>query len=420
MADGFPGTFYEEGPGISRAAGYTSPVLRAALLLACLVLAACDGHSGDGASHDDLRDRPAAGGEALPDVALVQAYPGLKFDRPVWLGVAPGDTKRLYVVSQPGTIYRFAKEGSPADAEVYLDVASRTYTGHNEEGLLALAFHPKYPENGHFYVWSSRNKPRRHVLSRFTVAKGKDVADPASEKVLIEITKRYGNHNGSTLLFGKDGYLYFSVGDEGAANDPHNNGQNLGSWFGKVHRIDVDREEKGRPYGIPADNPFVKVKDARPEVWAYGLRNVWRMSFDRETGDLWGGDVGQNRWEEIDVIVKGGNYGWRIREGNHAFANDETKATLIDPVIDYAGDDGHSVTGGYVSRGKKLKKLAGAYIYADYVSGKIWALRWDGKKVTAWREILSQPRNIASFGEDHDGELYLCVFDGRIYRLEEK
>ncbi|MCE9583276.1 MAG: PQQ-dependent sugar dehydrogenase, partial [Planctomycetes bacterium] len=244
-----------------------------------------------------------------------------------------------------------------------------------------------------------------------------DKADPASETVLIEIEKPFGNHDGSTVAFGPDGFLYFSVGDGGAGGDPFKNGQNLGAWLAKIHRIDVDHTDGAKPYAIPKDNPFVKTPDARPETWAYGLRNVWRMSFDRKTGELWAGDVGQDKFEEIDLIVKGGNYGWRIREGLHGFSDDDSKATLIDPVIEYSHKEGQSITGGFVYRGKAMKNMEGAYIYADYVSGTIWALRHDGTKVTAWKEVLRQPKNIASFGEDPDGEIYVCCFDGKIYRL---
>ncbi|MBI2923490.1 MAG: PQQ-dependent sugar dehydrogenase [Planctomycetes bacterium] len=348
---------------------------------------------------------------------MVQAFPGLDFDRPLWIGTPPDKSRRLFVVEQGGCIYSFKPATGARNADLFLDVSGRVYRGHNEEGLLALAFHPKYAENGFLYVWFSAKNPRRHVLARFTAKD--DRADPGSEFIILQIEKPYGNHNGSTLLFGSDGFLYFSVGDGGSGGDPHRNGQDLSGWLAKIHRIDVDGRDPGKNYAVPKDNPFVKLKDARPETWAFGLRNVWRMSFDRKTGDLWAGDVGQNKYEEVDVVTKGGNYGWRIREGSHPFSNDRTESTLLDPVIEYGTEDGHSVTGGYVYRGEKLKRLQGAYVYADYVSGKIWALRWDGKKVTAWREILHQPKNIASFGEDADGELYLCVFDGRIYRLEE-
>lgn len=352
---------------------------------------------------------------------MVPAFPALEFERPVWLTMPPDDSKRFFVVAQDGVVYHFKPDQAVKDTTVFLDISKKVFRGHNEEGLLCLAFHPKYKENGSFFVWYSRNEPRRHVLSRFQVSKtdaGK--ADPASETILLEIEKPFGNHDGATLVFGPDGFLYFSVGDGGAGGDPQKNGQNLSSWLAKIHRIDVDHEDGKKPYSVPKDNPFVNTPGARPETWAYGLRNVWRMSFDRKTGELWAADVGQDKFEEVDVIVKGGNYGWRIREGLHEFNVVETQATLIDPVIEYSHKEGQSITGGYVYRGKAMKGLVGAYIYADYVSGTIWALRYDGKQVTAWKTLLEQPKNIATFGEDPDGELYVCCFDGKLYRLEQK
>jgi len=272
------------------------------------------------------------------------------------------------------------------------------------------------------------------VVSQFqTRADDPNRADPDSERVILEVEQPWGNHNGSTVLFGPDGYLYISLGDGGAANDPLGSGQDLSTLLGTILRIDVDRQDDGRAYAIPADNPFVHRPGARGEIWAWGLRNVWRMSFDRETGDLWAGDVGQNRWEEIDLITKGGNYGWNIREGRHAFKAAASAEALIDPVVEYPQRRGReiiglSVTGGYVYRGDRLAGLRGAYIYGDYVTGRIWALRYADGEVLAHREIYtpSTPVYIASFGEGPDGELYICGFDnlngrpggrGRLYRL---
>lgn len=396
---------------------------RLALPLLIAALAACDSR-GDGSSHDAFREKPPAppaGGPdqpEIPKVRLVDAFPRLSFERPVWILPSPDDTGRLFVVEQDGRVSWFRPDPAPSRTETFLDIRGKAFRGHNEEGLLCLAFHPKFAENGLFFVWYSATKPHRHVLSRFRAPNPADgPADAASEKVFLEIPKIYGNHNGSTLLFGKDGFLYFSVGDGGAAGDPKRAGQDLGSWFAKIHRIDVDREDGSKPYSVPKDNPYVDAAGARPETWAWGLRNVWRMSFDRETGDLWAGDVGQDKYEEVDRIAKGGNYGWRIREGLHAFSSEKPAGTLVDPVVDYGRKDGASITGGYVYRGKSIPALAGAYVYADYVTGTVWALRHDGKGVTAWREILRQPKNIASFGEDRDGELFVCCFDGKIYRL---
>ena len=403
--------------------------------LVCLVLG-CDGASGgSGSSHPDAQavngsvDATTMTDESLPTVGLSQAFPRLTFTRPVYLTHAGDGTDRLFLLDQRGRILAFENRPDVAEAKEFLDLRPKVHMGHNEEGLLALAFHPKYSQNGQFYVYYSASEPRRGVLSRFTVsADDPDQADPSSEQVILEVQQPYANHNGSTVLFGPDGYLYISFGDGGYANDPHNNGQDLSTLLGTILRIDVDHREAGRNYAIPKDNPFVNRPEARGEIWAYGLRNVWRMSFDRETGDLWAADIGQNKWEEIDLIVKGGNYGWNIREGNHEFKPRETAEPLIDPVVEYPRGDGLSVTGGYVYRGDRIPQLRGAYIYADYVSGKIWALRYQDGEVTAHREIFSGRRRtyVTSFGEGPNGELYLCAFDsldgrggstGRLYQL---
>lgn len=382
----------------------------------------------------------ATASQSLPTVRLSRAFPRLRFLRPVFLTHAGDGSNRLFVVEQAGRIRVFESRPDVKAARVFLDIRSIVRgpppEGHNEEGLLALAFHPQYRKNGHLFVYYSASRPRRGVLSRFTVsADDPDQADPASEQVILQVEQPWGNHNGATVLFGPDGYVYLSLGDGGLANDPLGSGQDLSTLLGTILRIDVDHQENGRPYAIPKDNPFVNQPGARGEIWAYGLRNVWRMSFDRETGDLWAGDVGQNAWEEIDLIVKGGNYGWNIREGAHPFRSGESTGPLIDPVVEYPQRSGRrviglSVTGGYVYRGDRLAGLKGAYIYADYVTGRIWALRYADGRVAAHREIFTPrpPVFISSFGEGPDGELYICAFDsadgrgggtGRIYRLVE-
>ena len=373
-----------------------------------------------------------AGAATLPAVTVSRAFPRLAFNRPVFLTHAHDD--RLFVLEQRGRIRVFPNDPDIDTAAVFLDIRERVYMGHNEEGLLALDFHPDYTDNGFFYVYYSASHPRRGVLSRFSVDPADpNRADPDSEQVILKVEQPWGNHNGATVLFGPDGYLYISLGDGGAANDPHGNGQDLSTLLATVLRIDVDKTDEGLDYAIPPDNPFVGRPDARGEIWAYGLRNVWRMSFDRETGELWAGDVGQNRWEEIDLIVRGGNYGWNIREAAHSFKRDVSPGPVIDPVVEYPQRNGReiiglSVTGGYVYRGPGLPGLEGAYIYGDYVTGRIWALRYAGGEVTEHREIFRPPPSlyIASFGEDAEGELYICSFDahdgrgggrGRIYRL---
>lgn len=356
---------------------------------------------------------------AIPDVRMVPAFPDLEFDRPLYLTHANDTSDRLFVVEQPGRIHVLPGARDTNSSRVFLDITKRVRTVHNEEGLLALAFAPDYPQSGHFFVYYSASDPRRGVLSRFSVSgSDRNSADAASEKVILEVDQPYGNHNGASVIFGPDGYLYLSLGDGGSAGDPHGHGQNLGTLLGSILRIDVTPDDTTRPFSIPPDNPFIGVAGARGEIWAYGLRNVWRMSFDRQTGELWAGDVGQNKWEEIDLIVRGGNYGWNVREGAHDYRPAATKATLIDPVIEYGRYEGASVTGGYVYRGARFPGLQGVYLYADFVTGTIWGLRHSQGKLIESKALLEQPNNISSFGEDARGELYVTCFDGRIYRIE--
>jgi glucose/arabinose dehydrogenase len=364
-------------------------------------------------------------------VTMKLAYPELTVQRPVWLCEAPDGSGRIFLVEQGGKILILPRERTGKEASVFLDITDRKPYASNEEGLLALAFHPQFKSNGKFYIFYTQQNPRRNRLCELQVDKSdKNRADLSTERLLLEVPKPYPNHNGSTLLFGPDGYLYFSAGDGGSGNDPHNNGQSLKTWLGKIHRIDVDSRTGDLPYGIPKDNPFVgKGEGVREEIWAYGLRNVWRMSFDRQTGELWAGDVGQNKFEEVDIIEKGGNYGWRIREGFHAFATNDPPATvkLIDPVFEYDRKLGNSMTGGFVYRGKRLPSLVGTYLCADFTTGRIFAVKRENGKVIQSGVLFSQPkgliplRNIASFGEDARGELYILVFEGaangRIYEL---
>jgi glucose/arabinose dehydrogenase len=239
----------------------------------------------------------------------------------------------------------------------------------------------------------------------------------------MRIKQPFWNHNGGTVEFGPDGYLYVGLGDGGAANDPLGNGQNLETLLGSILRIDVDRQQEGRPYAIPPDNPFVEAPGARPEIWAYGLRNVWRLSFDEPTGTMWAADVGQNLWEEINIIRRGGNYGWNLREGMHPFGDDGSgpRPDLIEPVWEYHHDIGKSITGGMVYRGDRVPALRGYYLYADYVSGRFWALRYDHdqQRVVENRPIRSgESKPIVTFGEDETGEVYCSDAFGMIYMFE--
>jgi len=351
------------------------------------------------------------------------AFPRLRFERPVTIAYAPDGTNRLFVVEQHGVIHVFPNRPDVDRTAIFQDIREVVSRDHNEEGLLGLAFHPRYKENGRFFVYYS-TKPRASVISAFRVSsKDPNRADRDSEEVLMTIEQPYGNHNGGSMEFGPDGYLYIGLGDGGSANDPHGHGQNLKTLLGSILRIDVDHRDPGRAYAIPKDNPFVARDDARGEIWAYGLRNVWRLTFDRVTGDLWVGDVGQNRYEEVDIIVRGGNYGWKLREGFHPFDPDAetTGEPLIDPVAEYFRHEGMSVTGGYVYRGRRLPEYYGAYFYADYVTGNLWALRVNERhELTENRKVARTNLNIAAFGEDEAGEMYLAAFDGRIHQLRRR
>jgi glucose/arabinose dehydrogenase len=351
-----------------------------------------------------------------------RVFPKLRFERPLEFTYAPDGSQRVFVVEQHGVIHVFENRNDVEKTTVFLDIHEVVSREGNEEGLLGLAFHPKYPDNGEFFVYYS-TKPRASVISRFRVSKD----DPAravreSEEELMRIEQPYSNHNGGSMKFGPDGYLYIGLGDGGAGGDPHGHGQNLGTLLGSMLRIDVDHKDPGKAYAIPNDNPFVRRPGARGEIWAYGLRNVWRLSFDRKTGDLWVGDVGQDRYEEVDRIVRGGNYGWKLREGLHPFDPQarQTGSKLIDPLAEYGRSEGASVTGGVVYRGARLPEYEGAYFYGDFVSGNVWILRFDGRKVTENRKVASTGLPISAFGEDAQGELYFTAFDGHLYQFRQR
>jgi glucose/arabinose dehydrogenase len=337
--------------------------------------------------------------------------------RPIVLTHAGDGSNRIFLATQHGAIHVFPNDQATKETKVFLDLTDRVRYDDktNEEGFLGLAFHPRYKQTGEFFVFYTPRKEKLvNVVSRFRVSKSDpDRADPDSEEEVLRFKKPFWNHDGGTIAFGPDGMLYVTHGDGGAANDPHDNGQDLGSLLGKVHRIDVNRKENGKNYAVPKDNPFVGVAGARPEVWAYGLRNVWRMAFDHKTGKLWAGDVGQNLYEEIDVIERGGNYGWSRREGLHPFGARGVGVNkgMIDPIWEYHHEVGKSITGGTVYRGARLPELAGHYLYADYVTTKIWALRYDDGqgRVVANRPIPDRRLPILSFGEDEAGEVFLLT-----------
>lgn len=348
--------------------------------------------------------------------------------RPIVLTHAGDGSDRIFMATQRGVIHTFPNNPQVKKSQIFLDIQDRVIykDNQNEEGFLGLAFHPNYKKTGEFFVYYTTKKASHtSVVSRFRVSKeDPNRADPSSEEEILRVPQPFWNHNGGTIAFGTDGKLYIALGDGGAANDPFNNGQKLSTWLGAILRIDIDNKDKGLNYAIPKDNPFVNRKGAKPEIWAYGLRNVWRMAFDHKTGDCWVGEVGQNVWEEINIVTSGGNYGWNLRESFHPFGAKGVgpRKDLIDPIWEYHHDLGKSVTGGHVYRGKKIAELQGMYLYADYVTGLVWGLKYDKSKnkVVANRRIDSPKIPILSFGEDEKGESYFLTTSttGRgIYRL---
>jgi glucose/arabinose dehydrogenase len=339
-------------------------------------------------------------------------------ERPVGLAHAGDGSERLFVIEQAGTI-RVIQEGTVLP-DPFLNIRDRVGSQGSEQGLLGLAFHPDYTGNGYFYVnYTDMNGDT--VIARFQVSgDGANRADTDSEARLLHIPQPYANHNGGVVAFGPDGYLYLGLGDGGSAGDPFGNAQSLNSLLGKILRLDVDG---GEPYAIPPDNPFA-AGGGLPEIWAYGLRNPWRFAFDRQTGDLYIGDVGQNQWEEIDFLPAGSppgaNFGWDYLEGTHPYeGSPPAGANQIDPISEYPHRLGCSVTGGHVYRGL-LEAWNGVYLCGDYCSGHIWGLVRDG--AGAWQVdlLFEAVGQIASFGEDEAGELYLVDHSGTIYILAQR
>ena len=367
-------------------------------------------------------------GHAHAQYALQDAFPALPaFSLPVEL-VHPGDgTDRLFVVEQRGRIYVFDNTASVTTRRLFLNLSDVVSASGGETGLLGLAFHPSHASNGSFYVYytSSRSDSLQSYVSRFRVsATDPDSAVRSSEVILLTADQPFENHNGGKIAFGPDGYLYISLGDGGSANDPLNNGQSLTTLLGKILRIDVDVQEPPLSYGIPSTNPFAAdTQGFRREIYAYGLRNPWKFSFDDETGALWAGDVGQGAREEIDTIVVGGNYGWRLMEGMICTPGVnptcQDTAGLLPPVWDYSRSAGDvSVTGGYVYRGAAMSELTGTYVYGDFASGRVWALTPDGVNPATNELLLDTPHQISTFGIDRQGEMYVVAYgSGKIYRL---
>ena len=388
---------------------------------------------------------------ALPTIEMHPAFPKLTLKRTLWMSEPPDGSGRMFIVQQEGVILITQKGTDGGQSKEFLNITDRKPFVDNEEGLLSLAFHPGFKTNGLFYIYYNQQNPqtgslypRRSIISEFKVsATDAGKADLSSERILLEVPQPFGNHKGGQVSFGPDGYLYIALGDGGAACDPFGSGQNTATLLAKILRLDVNKRSeiqigdvhKTLPYAIPADNPFVGEPDmsglgARKEIWAYGLRNVWRYSWDRQTGDLYAGDVGQDLWEEVDLIVKGANYGWNVREGFHHFKPGPKWAQYDEPILEYPHRTdlapqckfpkhsiGLCVVGGYVYRGTRFPSLQGVYLYADYNLGTVWGLRYEHGKVTEYGTLLQQPKNISSFAEDADGELYILALDAGIYSI---
>jgi glucose/arabinose dehydrogenase len=350
------------------------------------------------------------------NVSLEQVGSG--FEQPLYLTHAGDGSGRVFVVEKRGRVSLL--EDGERVTPAFLDIVSKVQSNGYEQGLLGLAFHPNYEENGFFFIYYTDRQTNNQVVSRFTVsADDPNAADVNSEKEILRMEDPFGNHNGGHMLFGADGYLYIGTGDGGAAGDPLGAGQSTENLLGKILRIDVDN---GDPYGIPADNPFVNGGGA-PEVWHFGLRNPWRFSFDRQTQDMYIGDVGQNKYEEISLAPagsKGLNFGWNRMESFHCFpfGNGCDQSGLTLPIAEYDHALGISVTGGYVYRGEAFPDMQGTYFYADFGSTKLWALRQNAEGRWENTELPSAGFAVSSFGEDEAGEIYLTDFSlGSIYKL---
>jgi glucose/arabinose dehydrogenase len=329
----------------------------------------------------------------------------------------PTNADRWYVVEQRGKIFTFLASNPAGTLTLAIDLeTSINLSTGGEQGLLNLAFSPDFASNGEVFLTYTQSGPSDHVLARFVVsADGMTIAPSGADPTVLRFAQEQANHNGGDLAFGPDGLLYYSMGDGGGAGDPNDNAQNLTSLYGKILRLDVSVA----PYAIPPDNPFVG-SAGLDEIWAYGLRNPWRMSFDRQTGELWVGDVGQSAKEEIDRVVKGGNYGWNCREGDEAFdPGPQCSPPFVEPEVVHGRGEAQAITGGYVYRGSAIPALAGAYVYGDFASGHVWAYYFNANPGRV--DELSPPAglNVSSFGEDGSGELYAIDYSGTpsIYKL---
>jgi glucose/arabinose dehydrogenase len=401
-------------------------------IAACLVamaIAACGGSSGSGG----LGPTPPPPPPPPPppeeiSVVTERVFPAVIMQAPVAMLQAPADSDRWFLVEQQGLVRVFPNVDGVTNQDVshFLDIRTRVLFG-GEQGLLGMAFHPDFGI-GNFEVFVSYTRSnggqRESVVSRFRSLDNGLTLDASGEEIILTIPQPDTNHNGGHIAFGDDGFLYAGWGDGGAAGDPLNRAQDNFYLLGTFTRIDVDGDA---PYEIPADNPFA-INAATPcpqgignadcpEIFAYGFRNPWRWSFDRRDGDLWAGDVGQERWEEVDRVILGGNFGWRCREGTHDFNTDGCNGVYTDPVTEYDRAQGRSITGGYVYRGSAIPEMQGSYIYGDFGSGRVWAIAADSQAGVTGVEILGTLFSIASFAEDVDGEIYIVNYNGSAHRI---
>jgi glucose/arabinose dehydrogenase len=384
-----------------------------ALLLSAFAfaLASCGGGGGSSSSARLQAEQQS--------IMLERAFPALSFAQPVAMLQAPGDDSRWFVLEKGGSVLVFSNDDAVQAASVFIDISDRAEAGPSEAGLLGMAIHPQFTLNGEVFLSYTAAGPGGGTplishISRFRSNGGGSQLDPASEEILLSVDQPFTNHNGGNLAFGPDGFLYIGLGDGGSGGDPQGNGQNTDTLMGAILRIDVDT---GSPYGIPADNPFV-LGGGRPEIFAWGLRNPWRWSFDRLTGDLWAGDVGQSQLEEVDRIVPGGNYGWNRFEGSLCFSGDCNPAGLIPPVAEYTHGEGCSITGGFVYRGSDIPSLAGTYLYGDFCTGTLWGLDSSSDGTLPSRVLLESTLSISSFAEGNDGEFFVLDYTGgTLHRL---
>ena len=351
------------------------------------------------------------------------AFPNLKFDDPTVITRAPG-ADRIFVAANTGRIVSFEDRRDAKNVDVMLELQSTTDPRNGRpiyRQIQGLEFHPDFATNRYFYAYIRERVPNpvRCRISRFETYPGNPLkADPASELIVLEFPSI--GHSGGSMKFGPDGYLYIATGDGYGQSDPMATGQDTSDLLSSILRIDVNGTHSVKPYAIPPDNPFVNTQGTLPEIWAFGFRQPWKISFDRKSGDLWVGEVGQDTWESIYLVKKGGNYGWSVKEGPQWFRPERPlgPSPLSPPVVSHSHAEARSITGGFVYHGSRLTELQGAYIYADWETGKIWALRYDGRKVTWHQELDDTSLDIAAFGETHKGELYMLTNqDGRIYEL---